>query len=176
MKKIILFILAITMIVILNNNDEEYYVIPNDAIRFRVIPNSNNVYDQYIKLKVKNNIYNELESVMNGATTLDEARKKLEDNMVTFDKIVEDTLIQNNYDYTYKVNYGMNYFPEKEFKGVKYKEGMYESFVVTLGEGNGDNWWCVLFPPICFAEIEESDDLEYRFLVKDLVDKYFVDK
>ena len=68
-----------------------------------------------------------------------------------------------------------NYFPQKEFKGVTYEEGYYESLVVTLGSGSGDNWWCVLFPPLCLLEAEESekDDVEYQFFVKELIDKYF---
>lgn len=66
----------------------------------------------------------------------------------------------------------MNYFPEKEYKGVKYDEGYYESLVITLGEGKGKNWWCVLFPPLCLVEAEESDKVEYKFFIKELIDKY----
>ena len=62
--------------------------------------------------------------------------------------------------------------PEKEYKGVKYKEGYYESWVITLGEGEGNNWWCVLFPPLCLVEAEEADEVEYKFFIKELIDKY----
>ena len=54
-----------------------------------------------------------------------------------------------------------------------YNEGYYESVVVTLGEGLGDNWWCVLFPPLCMIEAEESTDVEYTTIVKEVIDKYF---
>ena len=69
-------------------------------------------------------------------------------------------------------NLGLNYFPEKEFKGITYDEGYYESLVITIGEGKGDNWWCVLFPPLCMLEAEESTDVEYKSFVKEIVDKY----
>ncbi|MBQ9011225.1 MAG: stage II sporulation protein R, partial [Bacilli bacterium] len=53
------------------------------------------------------------------------------------------------------------------YKGVKYKEGYYESLLVTLGKGKGDNWWCVLFPPLCLIEADESSDVQYKSFVKE---------
>ena len=78
-----------------------------------------------------------------------------------------------NYNKGYNINFGYNYFPKKIYKGIEYKEGNYESLVVKIGEAKGDNWWCVLFPPICMIEGEKSDKIEYTTLVKHLVDKYF---
>ena len=73
------------------------------------------------------------------------------------------------------MNYGINYFPEKKYKGVIYEEGYYESLVITLGKGNGENWWCVLFPPLCLMEGEDNntDEVEYKSFVKEMIDKYF---
>ena len=70
--------------------------------------------------------------------------------------------------YSYKVNYGDNYFPEKTYKGVKYNSGNYKSLVVTLGNGEGDNFWCVLFPPICNIDTNYSNH-KYKFLIKEIV-------
>ena len=67
----------------------------------------------------------------------------------------------------------MNYFPSKEYKGIKYAAGEYQSLVVTLGNGLGDNWWCVLFPPLCLLEAEDSSDVEYHSFVADMIEKYF---
>ena len=80
-----------------------------------------------------------------------------------------------NYNKDFIVNFGDNYFPEKNYKGVHYDEGEYESLVVTIGQGIGDNWWCVLFPPLCLLEADESDvdDTEYQFFVKEMLDKIF---
>ena len=79
----------------------------------------------------------------------------------------------NNDDYD--INYGINHFPKKVYKGVIYPEGDYESLVVTLGNGLGKNFWCVLFPPLCLLEGEENNqkDVEYKFFVKELINKYF---
>ena len=70
----------------------------------------------------------------------------------------------------------MNYFPEKKYKGTVYKEGEYESLVVTLGDGLGANFWCVLFPPLCLLDAEDEEQLsnvEYKSFIKELIDKYF---
>ena len=73
----------------------------------------------------------------------------------------------------FEVKFGYNYFPVKEYKGIKYDEGYYESLVVSIGEAKGDNWWCVLFPPLCLLESEENSDVEYRFFVQELLNKIF---
>ena len=75
----------------------------------------------------------------------------------------------------FQVNYGYNYFPEKKYKGITYNEGFYESLVITLGEAEGDNWWCVLFPPLCLMEEDEEkiEEVEYKSFIKEIIDKYF---
>ena len=67
----------------------------------------------------------------------------------------------------------MHFFPKKEYKGVVYKEGEYESLLITLGKGQGDNFWCVLFPPLCVMEEDETKDVEYKWFIKDILEKYF---
>ena len=91
------------------------------------------------------------------------------------DKVIEKTIENEPYNNTYNINYGTNHFPEKEYKGVIYQEGDYESLVITLGEGLGDNFWCVLFPPLCLLEAEdtETDKVEYTSFIKEIIDKYF---
>ena len=76
---------------------------------------------------------------------------------------------ENGYDTDYEVDFGYNLFPEKKYKGVVYKEGYYESVVVTLGKGEGNNWWCVLFPPLCLMETDESnlEEIEYKSFIKE---------
>ena len=87
---------------------------------------------------------------------------------------VETTLNQLNASSEYTINYGMNYFPEKEYKGIKYEEGEYESLVITLGDGLGENFWCILFPPLCLLEAEETekDEVEYTSFIQEIINKY----
>ena len=153
------------------NND----IIPDDAIRIRVIANSNSEYDQKIKLKVKETLEYDMYSILKNTTDLEEARLLINNNLNKVEKNIDKTLQKENYKLPYSVNFGLNYFPEKKYKGITYDEGYYESVVVTLGEGLGDNWWCVLFPPLCMLEAEETNatDVEYTTMVKTIIDKYF---
>ena len=135
--------------------------IPDDALRIRVIANSNSDYDQEIKKIVKENIQYKLYELLKNTKGIDEARKIINNNLNDIDNNVKETLQLLNYELGYDINFGLNYFPSKEYKGVTYDEGYYESLVITLGEGKGDNWWCVLFPPLCLLEAEESTEVEY---------------
>ena len=74
----------------------------------------------------------------------------------------------------YSINFGKNYFPEKIYNDVTYPAGEYESLVITLGDGLGENWWCVLFPPLCLLEAEEEniDKVEYKLFAKEIIEKF----
>lgn len=175
MKKIItVFLLIVVMFFILSNKTEEV-IIPNSAIRFRVIANSDSKEDQQIKKEVRDTLQKELYTKLIDTKTINEARTLINEDLTNIDKNVQQTLKEKNLDLKYNINYGINHFPEKKYKGVTYQEGDYESLVVTLGEGSGKNWWCVLFPPLCLLEAEEeqTDEVEYKSFIKELIDKYF---
>lgn len=151
---------------------ESKELIPEEAIRMRIIPNSNSEYDQSIKRKVKDKVERDVFVTLKDTKGVEDARKKLNESLPFIKQNVEKILGRENYTLGYTVNYGLNYFPEKEFRGVTYKAGNYESLVVTLGEGKGDNWWCVLFPPLCLVEAEESTNVEYKLFIEEMIDKY----
>ena len=173
-RKLILMILTIvTIYVVYNNVKAEEIVIPNTAIRLRVIPNSNNLLDQEMKAKVKEyleaNLYKNFANVNN----IEEARTMINNNIPKIEKDITSIFNENNYDMNFKVKYGNNYFPEKEYKGITYIEGYYESLVVEIGEAKGDNFWCVLFPSLCLLETEETTEVEYKLGVLELINKIF---
>lgn len=175
MKKLILFILAIiTLIAVSNNYEQDYYVIPNESIRIRIIPNSNSIKDQYIKRQVKTNIELELQEDLKNVTSIEKTRKTIQENISKYDKTIETVLNHEKYDKKHSIDYGYHHFPEKIYKGVKYNEGEYESLLITLGNAKGDNWWCVLFPPICDLEKENQNNekIEYSFYVREMFNKY----
>lgn len=172
-KSIIVFILIILIYIVIGNVIATNNIIPDDAIRIRVIANSNSEYDQKIKNKVKESIEYDMYNLLKETKDLEEARNEIKNNLNKVENNIYTLLQKEQYQLPFYINFGLNYFPEKEFKGITYKEGYYESVVVTLGEGLGDNWWCVLFPPLCMIEAEESTDVEYTTMVKTIVDKYF---
>lgn len=173
MKKCILLLLMICIFyVFISNALAKTLTIPNDAIRIRIIPNSNSSFDQDIKSKVKDKIEITMYDLLKDASSFEEAENIIRDNLELVDKDVKKVLSEENYNKGYKINYGDNYFPEKVYKGITYEEGYYKSLLITLGEGKGDNWWCVLFPPLCLIEGEESSDVEYKSIVMEILDKY----
>ena len=174
-QTVFLFLGIIITYILIGNVLATNDIIPNDAIRIRVIANSNSEYDQKIKNKVRETLEYDMYEILKKSTKLEEARELIKSNLENVENNIDETLRKEKYKLPFNVNFGLNYFPEKEFKGIKYKEGYYESLVVTLGEGLGDNWWCVLFPPLCMLEAEETNttDVEYTTLVKTIIDKYF---
>ena len=75
--------------------------------------------------------------------------------------------------YTVYVELVRAYFPEKEYRGLKYNEGYYESVVISIGKAEGDNWWCVLFPNLCFVDLETKDNVEYKSWIVEKINKIF---
>ena len=167
MKKIIIILFIITIGSLFINNKKQV-IIPNTAIRFRIIANSDSEDDQLLKQQIKEDIEPAIIKNISASNSIEETRSKIKSSIPEFNNIVEKHT--NNYN----INYGNNYFPEKKYKGVSYPEGEYESLVITLGNGLGDNWWCVLFPPLCLLEAEENnvEETEYKFFVTEILNQY----
>lgn len=174
MKKLFVICVLVVLGFFFLKVDEEV-LIPEEAIRFRVVANSDDKEDQAVKELVSREVQKQISDSLESAENVDDARKILREKVPVFRETVENTLNEYDIDTPFRIHYGMNHFPEKIYKGVTYKEGDYESLVVTLGEGLGKNWWCVLFPPICLLEADEnaSGDVEYKFFLQELLDKYF---
>lgn len=176
MRKIVIVLGVVMALFFMKYVKKEEVLIPNEAIRLRVIPNSNNVEDQTLKQSVRDNIQKEIYELLKNSTSIEEARTLIKDNIHNFEIIVDDTINEQNSLETFKLNYGYHYFPQKTYKGITYDAGYYESLVITLGNGEGDNWWCVLFPPLCLLEADETkeqDEVEYKFFVEEILDKFF---
>lgn len=176
MKKLVLIILTIivALLVYVNVNADEI-VIPSAAIRVRVIAASNTIEDQSMKMKVKKYIEDYLATKLIDINDLEIARNIINNEIDNLNKEIKNIFNENNYKKNIIIHFGDNYFPEKEYKGTTYKSGIYESLVITIGDGQGDNWWCVLFPPLCLLEAEKSEieDVEYQFFVKKMLQKIF---
>lgn len=172
MKNIIMVFGILLVYLIIGNISVEAVKIPDEAIRLRVVANSNTKYDQNIKMKVKEEVEKELFSLLKNTKGIKAARESISNNLSVIDNKVDKLLKKENYKLGYSINFGYNYFPEKEFKGITYEEGMYESLLINLGEAKGNNWWCVLFPPLCLLEAEESEEVEYKVFIQELIEKY----
>lgn len=167
MKKVIIFLFIITSINLFSNR-EENVIIPKESIRFRIIANSNSFEDQKQKWEINEEIIPTLTNITNSSTSLGDARISINKNIPNIEKAVK------KYSNHYLINYGQNYFPKKEYNGIEYPSGNYESLVITLGDGLGDNWWCVLFPPLCLMEAksDDYDNITYKSYIKEIINNH----
>ena len=173
MKKIIIILTMLTSILIYNEFKNNEVIIPDTAIRLRVIPNSNSSLDQSMKKKVKKYLEKNTYVTLSNVTDIEEARTKINDSLSNLDININKIFKDNKYNMEYTVDFGYNYFPEKKYRGLKYEEGYYESLVITIGEGKGDNWWCVLFPNLCLVDLENKTNVEYKSWIVEQINKIF---
>lgn len=163
----------LTSILIYNEFKNNEVIIPDTAIRLRVIPNSNSSLDQSMKNKVKKYLEKNTYATLSNVTDIEEARTKINDSLSNLDININKIFKDNKYNMEYTVDFGYNYFPEKKYRGLKYEEGYYESLVITIGEGKGDNWWCVLFPNLCLVDLENKTNVEYKSWIVEQINKIF---
>ena len=162
MKKLITLLAFISFIFLLTSNSS--LEIPTESIRFRIIASSNSFKEQQLKQKIKNDLVNNIIPNILTDVSIQESKNLINNSI----NKIEDIL--NKYDISYKINFGQNFFPQKDYQGITYPAGNYESLVITLGEGLGDNWWCVLYPPLCLIENNfDSSNIEYRSYIKDII-------
>lgn len=173
MKKTILILIGIFVVYyVIGITSSKVIKIPDEAIRFRVVPNSNSNEDQKVKLLVRDEVQSYLADILHNVDNIDVSRSVISSNLPNIKTKIGTIFASEDYDLPYEVNFGLNYFPAKEYKGLTYNSGYYESLVITIGSGLGDNWWCVLFPPLCLIEAEENEDIQYTSYVKEILDRY----
>lgn len=146
--------------------------IQNQIIRFHVLANSNTKEDQDLKLKVRDKVIEEMSSKFSGCRTIEEARTIILSNMDEVNTIAEEVIKENGYKYSVKCELARENFPDKMYGDTLFPQGNYEAFRILIGEANGQNWWCVMFPPLCF--IDESKQTvnteETKAAIENIVD------
>ena len=147
---------------IINNKDNSleletlnYEEIKDKLIRFHVIANSDTEEDQSLKLKVRDKVVEALSEKLKGVTSLEEAEIILNDNIDYVNNIAKDVILNNNYDYEVNTMLSYENFPDKVYGDYVFPQGNYEAFRVIIGQGH--NWWCVMFPSLCFVDESKSD-------------------
>ena len=139
--------------------------IANSVFRLHVIANSDTQEDQNLKYKVRDNLLDYMNKICENTNTKQEAISIVEKNKDTFEQIASNTIKEQGYDYPVKINIGNFEFPTKNYGDISLPAGYYDALRVEIGEAKGQNWWCVMFPPLCFVDIssgvvpEESKEL-----------------
>lgn len=126
--------------------------IAEQIIRLHVIANSDTDEDQELKMKVKETIVTYLRGEMQDATSVDEARQAIREHLPEIEEIAAEKMRAEGYEYTAEATLGESYFPVKEYGDLTFPAGNYEALRVRLGESAGHNWWCVMYPSLCFVD------------------------
>lgn len=144
--------------------------IANEIIRFHVIANSDSNADQALKLTVKDTLVKSLAPTLKDTTSVTEARRILSSKLSDIQALAEETILANGYDYPVTVSLEHSYFPLKIYGDYSFPPGTYEALRVQIGEAQGKNWWCVMFPPLCFVDetytiVDESSGEKLKYLL-----------
>ncbi len=130
----------------------ETVVIPKEAIRLRILANSDEEADQQLKRNVRDKVNAQISTWVKDLTSFSEAKKVIKNHLPDIEKTVADELKKEGSKQTFHIQFGQVSFPTKLYGQYVYPAGEYEAVLITLGEGKGANWWCVLFPPLCFLD------------------------
>ena len=154
---IILFLLFLYILISAQNYS---FAISSDlsqaVFRLHVIANSNSKEDQDLKLKVRDNLLNYMNNICSDCKTKAEAMKIANESKQIFQEIAEKTIKENGYNYDVKVNINNFYFPTKSYGDISLPAGYYDALRVEIGKAEGQNWWCVMFPSLCFIDISSG--------------------
>lgn len=157
MKKIISIIIILLVIGgVYNYQRKDSKDLYNKIIRFHVIANSDGVLDQNIKLKVKDKILEYIYPKLKDSKSIEESRAILNNNNKEIISIAENVVRNNGYSYSVRSSLSRENFPIKTYGNITLPQGNYEAYKVVIGEGKGQNWWCVMFPPLCFVDVTKG--------------------
>ena len=139
----------------------------NAVFRLHIIANSDSDEDQQLKLKVRDALLEYMNTISIDCNNKEEAIAVAQEHEKDFQSIAESTILENGYNYSVKVNIGNFYFPTKNYGDISLPAGIYDALRIEIGEAKGQNWWCVMFPSLCFIDVssgivdeEAKDNLE----------------
>lgn len=131
--------------------------IPEEAIRLRILGNSDAPEDQWLKRKIRDDVVAYMQQLTDEMESIETARRLIADRLPEIKRRVERIVDENGFTYGVDVDFGQVPFPTKLYGNQVYPAGYYEAVRISLGEGDGANWWCVLFPPLCFVDMTNAD-------------------
>lgn len=162
MKYIISFFGIVCLICILvfcpNNYKEN---VNSEYLRIHIRANSNSEEDQNVKYKVKEGVVDALIPLICNAKSKEDATEIINKNMKYIEKVADEILKKEGFDYTSNGKIKNEEFPTRVYENLTLEEGYYDALILNLGSGKGDNWWCVVYPPLCFLSTNNSTNYVY---------------
>ena len=156
-KLLIVTILILCLTIVVNalpiHGETEIY---DNVVRLHVIANSDSEDDQALKLLVRDAVLEKSQELFKNCKTKNEAENAVKQNLPLIEKVAKDTLRANGYEYEVALELGKEEYPTKNYESCCFPAGKYTSLKIKIGEAIGQNWWCVLFPPLCLGAASES--------------------
>ncbi|GEC91381.1 stage II sporulation protein R [Brevibacillus brevis] len=134
--------------------------IPQESVRLRIIANSDSVQDQWLKREVRDAIIAQMNTWAEDIETLEEAELVIQSQLPVLQQVVDKTIKERGFSYKAVIDFGQVPFPTKLYGSYVYPAGNYRAVRVQIGEAKGQNWWCVLFPPLCFIDMSNGDAVQ----------------
>lgn len=163
----ILLSLFLTIVIVNGKREILQREVASEVLRFHVLANSDSKRDQELKMKVKEEVLAFMEKELPNSESLEMTRIWAKEHISEIEKIGRKVLLENNCAYPVKAEVTFCEFPEKTYGDITFPSGTYEALRIEIGEGKGQNWWCVLYPNLCFIDAihavvpeEGKDDLE----------------
>lgn len=130
--------------------------IESSVFRLHVIANSDSKEDQDLKYIVRDNILTYINEISKNASTKEEVIEIARNNIDTIKQIAQETVYENGYNYSVNIKIGNFAFPTKQYGDISLPAGFYDALRVEIGSASGHNWWCVMFPPLCFVDVSSG--------------------
>lgn len=130
--------------------------ISDSVFRLHVIANSNSAEDQNLKYLVRDNVLEYMNTLTSNTNTKEEIIEIVSSNLEEFKQIAQATVYENGFDYEVSVEIGNFEFPTKIYGDVSFPAGLYDALKIKIGNADGQNWWCVMFPPLCFIDVSSG--------------------
>ena len=127
--------------------------ITNEVFRLHVIANSDSKEDQELKYKVRDDVLEYVKTISKNANSKEDVIRIVSRNLESIKQIAENTIKNGGFDYKVNMNIGNFSFPTKEYGDISLPSGFYDALKIEIGNASGQNWWCVMFPPLCFVDI-----------------------
>ena len=175
MKKIIILICVLTLCVSVCgflpiHGEEKIY---ESVVRLHVLPNSDSDADQSLKLKVRDAVLSYTSPLVVDVKNREEAIEVLSRELENIKRTAEQTVLENGYGYSVQVTLTEEEYPTRNYESMSFPSGKYVSLRVMIGESKGQNWWCVLFPPLCLSAATEKSENEEAFIAVGLTSEQY---
>ena len=173
MRNLCITFLVLTIIVLggvlkFNQNNQQ---VNTEILRIHIRADSNETDAQQVKYKVKDAVVEFLTPKLIDCTTKSKAEEKLKSFLPEIQKVSDKVLEQNGYLYKSKAKINVEQFPTRVYGGLTFENGFYDALIIELGSGKGDNWWCVVYPPLCFTGGEQG--YVYKSKIKQIINDFY---